>query len=77
MEEGIPQHEEIELLRAERFNDNQMSLKEFVEEYEYCKGYNTPEGEGCSNCKGNKREYCADELIHAGEWVNLQFLNLR
>jgi len=48
MEEGMPEHEENELLRAERFNDIGMTLKEFLEEDEYCRDNNLPEGKGCS-----------------------------
>lgn len=77
MEEGMPEHEENELLRAERFNDIGMTLKEFLEEDEFCRDNNLPEGKGCSECEGEEREYCADELRHAQEHVILIFPNLR
>jgi len=37
-----------------------MKYKEFVEQDEYCKAENTPEGKGCDDCPA--KDHCADEL---------------
>jgi len=38
-----------------------MKYREFIEQDNYCKTNNIPEGKGCSGCPG-ENQHCADEL---------------
>jgi len=39
-----------------------MRYREFIEQDEYCRANNTPEGKGCKGCPAENEEHCADEL---------------
>ncbi|UTB32756.1 MAG: hypothetical protein NKF70_00260 [Methanobacterium sp. ERen5] len=40
-----------------------MNLKTFVEQHEFCRENNTPEGCGCKGCSGEDYEDCADFMV--------------
>lgn len=39
-----------------------MKYREFIEQDEYCRANNNPEGKGCAGCSAENDKHCADEL---------------
>jgi hypothetical protein len=52
---------------------HKMTLKEFLEQDEYCKENNHPEGCGCCGCPGEGLDFCADALTNVMDDVKLEY----
>lgn len=44
-----------------------MKICEFIEQDDYCRKNNTPEGPGCTGCPGEHDKVCADKIRRVGD----------